>query len=110
MSFFLLVDVEPKRRRGPTRMLDIWDMEDKEVINVKLDNYGRPIGEEATALNRFLGSIVRRSQYAPINYKSWKLMPLKYKEEMLKEIEVLCLQVFKLFLYQKSCYITYVFI
>ena len=99
MSFLLLVNVEPKRRRGPTRMLDIWEMDDDFII-VKLDNYGRTIGDEGTTFTRYLGSIVRRSQFAPINITSWKNMPSKNKKAMLKEIEVLCLQVFKLFLYQ----------
>lgn len=77
---------EPKRRRGPTRMLDIWELDDDFII-VKLDNYGRPIGDEGTAFTRFLGSIVRRSQYAPINIKTWKDMPSDNKKAMLEQIE-----------------------
>nr|XP_027186858.1 uncharacterized protein LOC105851333 [Cicer arietinum] len=87
MTFVLLVDVEPKRVRGPTRMLDVWEMEDGDVIIVRLDNHGRPIGNEATTLTRFIGSVVRRHQYAPISYNSWKDMPTSFKEEMLKLIE-----------------------
>ncbi|KEH29349.1 hypothetical protein MTR_4g035745 [Medicago truncatula] len=52
-------------------MLDIWEIDDDFII-VKLDNYGLPIDEEGTTFTHFLGSIVRRSQYAPINIKSWK--------------------------------------
>jgi len=74
-------------------MLDIWEIDDDFII-VKLDNYGLPIGEEGTTFTRFLGSIVRRSQYAPINIKSWKGILSKYNEAMLEQIEVLCLQVF----------------
>lgn len=70
-------------------MLDVWEMNEGDFIIVNLDKYGRPIGEEATTLSRFIGSVVRRRQYAPINYKSWKVMPNEYKEEMLKLIEVL---------------------
>jgi hypothetical protein len=71
MSFVLLVDAEPKRTRGPTRLLDVWQMEDDFII-VNLDNLGRPIDEEATTFTRFIGSLVRRHQYAPINIKNWK--------------------------------------
>ncbi|KAK7275756.1 hypothetical protein RIF29_16878 [Crotalaria pallida] len=78
---------EPKRHRGPTRMLDIWDMEEGEFVMVDLDKHDRPIGEEATTLTRFIGSLVRRHQYAPINYKSWKEMPKVHKEEMLQILE-----------------------
>ncbi|XP_073224538.1 uncharacterized protein [Cicer arietinum] len=84
-----VIQVEPKRARGPTKMLDVWEMEDGDLIIVNLDKYGRPIGEEGTTLTRFIGSVARRYQYAPINYKSWKVMPNDYKEEMLKLIEVL---------------------
>ncbi|XP_073224536.1 uncharacterized protein [Cicer arietinum] len=82
-----VIQVEPKRARGPTKMLDVWEMEDGDLIIVNLDKYGRPIGEEGTTLTRFIGSVARRYQYAPINYKSWKVMPNDYKEEMLKLIE-----------------------
>lgn len=69
-------------------MLDVWDMDPEDFIRVELDELGRPIGEEAKTLTRFIGSVVRRPQYAPINYTSWKLMPKNNKEEMLKLIEV----------------------
>ncbi|XP_073221871.1 uncharacterized protein [Cicer arietinum] len=83
-----VIQVEPKRARGPTKMLDVWEMEHGDLIIVNLDKYGRPIGEEGTTLTRFIGSVARRYQYAPINYKSWKVMPNDYKEEMLKLIEI----------------------
>lgn len=91
MSFVSLIDIEPKRLRGPTRMLDVWEMEADDFIIVNLDKYGRPVGEEGTTLTRFIGSMARRHQYAPINYKSWKDMPKEDKDEMLKIIEVLLL-------------------
>lgn len=91
MFGLLLIDPEPKRLRGPTRMLDVWDMEDGEFIIVNLDKYGRPVGEEGTTLTRFIGTMARRPQYAPINYKSWKDIPKKDKDAMLETIEVLLL-------------------
>lgn len=47
-------------------MLDIWEMEDGDIIIVHLDNIGRPIGDEATTLTCFIGSVVRRHRYAPM--------------------------------------------
>lgn len=70
-------------------MLDVWDMDGGDFIIVNLDKYGRPIGEEGTTLTRFIGSMVRRKQYASIQYISWKKMPKEEKLEMLKLIEVL---------------------
>ncbi|XP_019431597.1 PREDICTED: uncharacterized protein LOC109338745 [Lupinus angustifolius] len=68
-------------------MLDIWEMEEDQFVVVDLDKDGRPIGEEATTLTRFIGSVVRRYQYAPINYKSWKEMSKEHKDEMLEILE-----------------------
>ncbi|XP_058727550.1 uncharacterized protein LOC131599071 [Vicia villosa] len=65
-------EVEPKKLRGPTRMLDVWDMDSGDFIIVNLDKYGRLIGEEGTTLTRFIGSMVRRNQYASIEYISWE--------------------------------------
>ncbi|PNX86203.1 hypothetical protein L195_g042280, partial [Trifolium pratense] len=39
-------DVKPKRLRGPTRLLDVWDMAGGDVIIVNLDKYGCPVDDE----------------------------------------------------------------
>src|ERR1044072_6836917 len=87
MSYVLLVDVHPKKKRGPTRMLDVWEIDTESCIIVNLDKYGRPIGPEGTTLTRFIGSLVQRKQYASIKYKSWKDMPNEEKDAMLAQIE-----------------------
>jgi hypothetical protein len=89
MSYVLLVVVEPKRLRGPTRMQDVWDMDADDIIIVNLDKKGQPTGQEGSNLTRFIGSVVRRKEYASIGYISWKDMPDNDKSEMLKLIEVL---------------------
>ncbi|XP_057417302.1 uncharacterized protein LOC130711622 isoform X2 [Lotus japonicus] len=68
-------------------MLDVWDMQVGDFIIVNLDKYGRPVGEEATTLTRFIGSVVRRPHFAPINYISWKKMPKENIDDMLEAIE-----------------------
>lgn len=85
----MLVDVQPKKKRGPTRMYDVWEMNPKSYIVVKMDKRGRFIGDEGSTLTRFIGSLVRRKQYAPINLTSWKDMPAKNKNDMVLQIEVL---------------------
>ncbi|KAK2376394.1 hypothetical protein QL285_077185 [Trifolium repens] len=79
--------VEPKRLRGSTRMQDVWDMDADDIIIVNLDKKGRPTGQEGSNLTRFIGSVVRRKEYASIGYISWKDMPDNDKSEMLKLIE-----------------------
>jgi len=85
----LLVDVQPKKKRGPTRMYGVWEMDPKSYIVVKMDKRGRFIGDEGSTLTRFIGSLVRRKQYAPINLTSWKDMPAQIKNDMVLQIEVL---------------------
>ncbi|KAL6542913.1 hypothetical protein OROHE_010433 [Orobanche hederae] len=68
-------------------MLDVWEMEYGDFIIVNLDKYGRPIGEEGTTLTRFVGSIARRHQYAPIKCNYWKEIPKKDKDTMMEIIE-----------------------
>ncbi|XP_058775086.1 uncharacterized protein LOC131649340 [Vicia villosa] len=70
-------------------MLDVWEMDTESCIIVNLDKYGQPIGPEGTTVTRFIGSLVRRKQYASIKYKSWKVMPDKEKDEMLAQIETI---------------------
>jgi len=70
-------------------MYDIWGMDSNSYIVVKFDKRKRFIGPEGSAFTRFIGSLVRRNQFAPINYKSWKNMPEKNKNEMVVKIEVL---------------------
>jgi hypothetical protein len=67
----------------------VWEMDADSYIIVKLDKHGRGIGPEVTTLTRFIGSLVRRKQFAPIKYLSWKAMPDKDKDVMVQEIEVL---------------------
>jgi len=84
----LLVDVQPKKR-GPTRIYDVWEMDPDIYIDVKLEKRCRAIGPEGTTLTRFVGSLVQRKQYAPIKYKSWKDMSVTDKDDMVLLIEVL---------------------
>ncbi|GAU41096.1 hypothetical protein TSUD_139650 [Trifolium subterraneum] len=68
-------------------MLEVWDMDDDEIIIVNLDKEGRPTGQEGTCLTRFIGSMARRKEYASIGYISWKDMSGDDKSAMLKLIE-----------------------
>jgi hypothetical protein len=81
--------VKPKKLRGLTRLLDVWDMDANDVIIVYLDKKGRPTGLEGSSLTCFIESMARRKQYASIGYISWKDMSGDYKSAMLKLIEVL---------------------
>ncbi|XP_004490352.1 uncharacterized protein [Cicer arietinum] len=74
-------NVEPKRVRGPTRMLDVWEMEDGDVIIVRLDNHSRPIGNEATTLTRFIGSVSKFEFVPPINDSTREMIKFELNEK-----------------------------
>ncbi|OMO72736.1 Transposase, Ptta/En/Spm, plant [Corchorus capsularis] len=59
------------------------DKEDSMVKNVQ----DLPVGDVACKSTRFMGTIVRNSDSAPINYISWSQMPVDKKEEMWKTIK-----------------------
>nr|DAD43210.1 TPA_asm: hypothetical protein HUJ06_001440 [Nelumbo nucifera] len=64
-------------------MLEVWDMTAEEKIVVQLDEMGRPIGDEGKT-----GTMVRRAQFAPINYIKWKDMPRTYKDDMWTTVDM----------------------
>lgn len=49
--------------RGPTLMTHIWEMDTRKRIFVQLSAEGLPLGEEGTCLTRFIGSVVRKSNF-----------------------------------------------
>ncbi|KAG5012661.1 hypothetical protein JHK82_024808 [Glycine max] len=81
-------DLDKKRTRGYTHMLDVWDLPDGEFILVEVDHWGNPMGWEGKTLLNAIGSLVRRHQCAPINFLSWKDMPKDYITDMVELIQV----------------------
>lgn len=58
-------------------MLDVWEMNAEKRITVQLNAQYIPIGDESCTLSRFIGSMIRKFSFAPIDYTSWKEMPIK---------------------------------
>ncbi|KAL7238002.1 hypothetical protein ACSBR2_004160 [Camellia fascicularis] len=73
------------RGRGPTRCLDVWNMEGK--ISVSVNELGQPIGLEAPKLTNFLGTIARNGHMAPLNYVDWRALPDEIKEKMWQQVQ-----------------------
>ncbi|XP_028079201.1 uncharacterized protein LOC114280979 [Camellia sinensis] len=73
------------RGRGPTRCLDVWNMEGK--ISVSVNELGQPIGLEAPKLTNFLGTIARNGHMAPLNYVEWRALPDEIKEKMWQQVQ-----------------------
>ncbi|OMO75205.1 hypothetical protein CCACVL1_16302 [Corchorus capsularis] len=76
-----------KRGRGPTRCLFLNDLADGERIFVHINEYGQPVGPEASKLSSFLGTVARNGHRAPLNFVHWRAMPDSYKEDMWEYVQ-----------------------
>ncbi|TYH95692.1 hypothetical protein ES332_A12G124000v1 [Gossypium tomentosum] len=73
-----------KRKRGPTNMKDIWNLQPGTRIVVDANQYGQPIGKEASKLAEFLGTIARTGSICPLNTKHWKHLSKYVLENILR--------------------------
>lgn len=69
-------------------MSDIWNLPSNQRIMVNYNSYFQPIDKEGGILHRFMGTIVRKPNLAPIDYLSWRKMDVKYKESCWEILEV----------------------
>ncbi|XP_031482957.1 uncharacterized protein LOC116252671 [Nymphaea colorata] len=71
-----------RRKRGPTRALDVLLLPKGEKIKVMNNELGQAIGNNANKLSSFMGTIARNGCIAPLTYKDWRMMPQIYKDKM----------------------------
>lgn len=75
------------RTRGPTRCLKLWNREGKRIY-VTTNELGQPIGDEASKLISFLGTVARDGLTAPLIYADWRAMPEPNKEKMWQQVQL----------------------
>ncbi|KAK5776404.1 hypothetical protein PVK06_044363 [Gossypium arboreum] len=73
-----------KRKQGPTNMKDIWNLQPETRIVVEANQYGQPIGKEASKLAEFLGTIARTGSICPLNTKQLKHLSKYVLENILR--------------------------
>jgi hypothetical protein len=86
-----IVDFEttvPEKRRGPTLMTDIWNQPIEKRIVVRWNKYWQPVGDEASMLANFLGTIARNPRLCCLKYSDWRKVPKKDKERLLDIVKV----------------------
>lgn len=69
-------------------MSDIWNLPSNQRIMLKYNNYFQPVDKEGSILHRFMGTVVRKPNLAPIDYLSWRKMDVKYKNSCWEILEV----------------------
>jgi hypothetical protein len=77
------------QRRGPSFCTDTWGRpKSKGLIKVVFNQKGQPIGLNRNSLSSFLGTVARNGKHAPLNYRSWTVVPKTYKQDMINIVKV----------------------
>ncbi|CAI0546084.1 unnamed protein product, partial [Linum tenue] len=80
-DYALVVNVVQKRTRGPTSCMEIHAVEMDERHTITVNEFGQPIGDDKK-FSSFLGTVARNNKFAPLNYISWKDVPMEKKEDI----------------------------
>ncbi|KAL6855999.1 hypothetical protein ACP4OV_018801 [Aristida adscensionis] len=77
-----------RRRRGPTKMADVGTLPEDVKIVVKLDRFGIPNSKSSSTLGSYMGTLVRKPVFAPLNILRWDDKCFnQYKKNMIVDIE-----------------------
>nr|POE97596.1 hypothetical protein CFP56_44705 [Quercus suber] len=74
-------------KRGPNRFDDIWNMPPGKKLILEINKASQPVGENAGPWAKWLGTVARKPDMCPINYRSWHRMPLQYKNRCWEAIQ-----------------------
>ncbi|AQK66667.1 hypothetical protein ZEAMMB73_Zm00001d014624 [Zea mays] len=84
------------KRRGKTKLLQVWNIPRGHRIVVNYNELDQPIGEEAGITGKFLGMVARNGNLCSLSYKDWRLLigkkerlsnEQKNKEDILKQVK-----------------------
>ncbi|KAF8377292.1 hypothetical protein HHK36_030667 [Tetracentron sinense] len=78
-----------KRGRGPTRGLSILTMRPGERLAVMFNEYGQPIGKNASKFANLCGGIVKNPYFAPLQLEKWAEISEHSKEMMWRHIQAI---------------------
>ena len=77
------------RRRGPTRLANIWALDGSWKISLLLNDQGQLIGSDGKTFIRWLGTFCYNGLLCPLVPTGWPKVPEKYKQDCWMEIEVI---------------------
>ncbi|KAG8478374.1 hypothetical protein CXB51_028133 [Gossypium anomalum] len=81
-----------KRKRRPTNMKDIWNLQPETHIAVDANQYGQPIRKETSKFVELLSTIASIDSICPLNSKHWKHLSKYVLEKILRIHEKFNLQ------------------
>nr|XP_043633174.1 uncharacterized protein LOC122604348 [Erigeron canadensis] len=71
-----------KRKRGPTKMANIWTQDKRDRIPVLVNELGQPIDGKSSQLTYFMGTLSRSGKYCPV-HKPWNKVHKTKKQNLL---------------------------
>ena len=77
------------KRRGPTRLANIWALDGSWKIPLPLNDEGQLIGEDSKTYVQWLGSFCYNSLLCSLMPAGWPRVPEKFKEDCWTEILVI---------------------
>lgn len=97
-------DGQAKKRngRGCTKKHNIWSRGDTPPIQLELNEYGQPVGENAKELANFIATIVK-SKDISLAHKDWRLVDPAQKLKLWKDLKVISE-------IQLTCFISTIFV
>ncbi|KAB1216246.1 Tryptophan aminotransferase-related protein 2 [Morella rubra] len=75
---------EVRKVRGGTRMTDVWNLKEEELIPVQFNGNGQPLGDEGGIFNKFTGCVARVANQIPLDAADWRKVPMSIKEGLLE--------------------------
>ena len=72
---------EVRKVRGGTRMTDVWNLKEDEMIPVQFNGNGQPLGDEGGIFNKFTGCVARVANQIPLDAVDWRKVPLSIKDD-----------------------------
>lgn len=67
-----------KKTRGPTKLAEVHARRPEEREVIILNSKGQPVGpnkDTCQKFSRFLGTVAKNPQFAPLNCVTWKYLP-----------------------------------
>ncbi|KAK9987861.1 hypothetical protein SO802_028100 [Lithocarpus litseifolius] len=75
------------KRRGPTKLADIWALNGSWKIPLPLNDQGQPIGLDGKTFIQWLGTFCYNGLLCPLVLVGWPKVPENYKQDCWTEIE-----------------------
>ncbi|OAY62811.1 hypothetical protein ACMD2_09523 [Ananas comosus] len=84
------VDIEDEngqRRRGKTKLADLWNLPRGHRVVVNCNTQGQPVGNEGGLLGQFLGTIARNGGICTLSHKDWRYVKKDAEKDIIAQVK-----------------------